>query len=154
MFYFDCTVKHKANENDSKTRKFHYLLRAVSYSDAEAQCYKIAEMNSVRDSFSIDTIKKTDVTEYNSVSEEGEKFYSAIVNILQPDDDGENTSVDKYHHIIRADDIAEIIPFVNRLYNSQDIAIQQVKKTNIYEVYENISTESSSNAESQECNLI
>lgn len=155
MFYFDCTVKHKLNENDSKIKKFHYLFRAISYSDAEAQCYKMAEMNSIRDSFSIDTIKKTDVTEYNVASEEGEKFYSAVVNTLIEGDD-DSVSVEKYHHIVRANNIEEIIPFINSLYNIQDIAIQQVKKTNIYEVYEDIEVESNSlnSTQNQECNLI
>lgn len=132
MLFFECTISHKINENSSKPTNNKYMLRAMTYSEAEANCYRLMQSNGISE-FSIEKIVKTDVNDYMVEDHEGEKIFSAKYVTVYTDDSDKEKIADKFHYIIRASDINNVIPFL-RNNTMTDIVITELKRTSIVEV--------------------
>lgn len=132
MLFFECTISHKINENSSKPTNNKYMLRAMTYSEAEANCYKLMQSNGINE-FSIEKIVKTDVNDYMVEDHEGEKIFSVKYVTVYTDDSDKEKIADKFHYIVRASDINNVIPFL-RNSTMADIVITELKRTSIVEV--------------------
>lgn len=132
MLFFECTISHRINENSSKPTNNKYMLRAMTYSEAEADCYKLMQSNGINE-FSIEKIVKTDVNDYMVEDHEGEKIFSAKYVTVYTDDSDKEKIADKFHYIVRASDINDVIPFL-RNSTIADIVITELKRTSIVEV--------------------
>lgn len=117
--------------------KHRYLFNAINYTEAESNCYKYMELMGISD-FSIDKIVKTDVNDYLVQCCESEKYFSIKIVSVYVDEDGEEKKDDKYHYVVKADDIDNVISFINEYTRDQDIVVTELKRTALCDVITDI----------------
>lgn len=136
MLFFECTISHKANEDSSRPVNHKYVFRADTYSEAETYCHMYMQSESINE-FSIEKIVKTDVNEYQVENDNGEKVFSVKFVSVYIDDNDEEKVADKFHYLVRASDINNVIPFIKN-GTTNDIVIVELKRTSIIEVVTDI----------------
>lgn len=134
--FFECTIKHQINSEDTKQKKFLYLLEAETYTEAEKNCYTIMQDMGFT-TFSIEKIVKTDINEvFTENDSEDSKYYSVkLATMGTNEESGEEITINKYHYYVLGNDIEPVARFVKNVFSVDDVVIFQQKRTNIIEFY-------------------
>lgn len=138
--YFNCTILHKINDSDSKKKKFHYLVDAMTFTEAEANCYKIAKDQNVRDDFSIDNIAKTNISIVRKPANHDEitdKWVQVQYGIIGLDEEsGEEVIAKKEEAIIFCGSIDKAVSILRDEMGNETFVPITSRRTNIVEVYD------------------
>lgn len=138
--YFNCTILHKINDSDSKKKKFHYLVDAMTFTEAEANCYKIAKDQDVSDDFSIDNIAKTNISIVRNPANNDEitdKWVQVQYGIIGLDEEsGEEVIAKKEEAIIFCGSIDKAVGILRDEMGNETFVPITSKRTNIVEVYD------------------
>jgi len=110
--YFQATIKHNVEQEDGFLKKVNelYLFDALTYTDAETQAYKFAEV-SVHGEFSISGIKTTRINDV-VVDEQEHKFWLVKYRYQTVDGDSEKIKMINYQMLVNCDTIQEVTPIV------------------------------------------
>lgn len=138
--YFNCTILHKINDSDSKKKKFHYLVDAMTFTEAEANCYKVAKDQNVSDDFSIDNIAKTNISMVKKADNSDEltdKWVHVQYGIIGLDEEsGEEIIAKKEEAIILCSSIDKAVNILRSDIGDATFVAITSKRTNIVEVYQ------------------
>lgn len=138
--YFNCTILHKINDSDSKKKKFHYLVDAMTFTEAEANCYKIAKDQNVSDDFSIDNIAKTNISivrkpaNYDEITDKWVQVQYGIIGL--DEESGEEVIAKKEEAIIFCGSIDKAVSILRDEMGNETFVPITSKRTNIVEVYD------------------
>lgn len=138
--YFETTVKYEKVMEDgmNKQVKEKYLIKAVSYSDAE---YRLTNemMQYVSDEFEISDIKKAKYEEiFRNQSTDDSKFYSCQLEFITLDEKSGKEKKSKRTVLVEADSLSDALKKLNEGMKGTmaDYNAVCVKETNIVDVIE------------------
>lgn len=139
--FFNCTILHKISDGDSKKKKFHYLVDAMTFTEAEANCYKIAKDQNVSDDFSIDNIAKTNISIVRK-DEDSDDIYDKWIHVQYgiiglDEESGDEVIASKEEAIILCKSIDRAVEILRKENGNETFVPIASKRTNIVDVYDN-----------------
>lgn len=136
--YFETTVKYEKVMEDGQNKqvKEKYLIKAVSYSDAE---YRLTNemIQYVSDEFEVADIKKTRYFEiFRSDSTNDNKFYSCQLEFITLDEKSGKEKKTKHTVLVEAESLSDALKRLNEGMKGTmaDYNAVCVKETNIVDV--------------------
>lgn len=138
--YFETTVKYEKVMEDGmhKQVKEKYLIKAVSYSDAEEQIASESEVLS-SGAFEISDIKKARYSEiFINECADIQKFYSCQLEFITLDEKSGKGKKTKHTVLVEADSLSDALKKLNEAMKGTiaDYNAVCVKETNIIDVIE------------------
>lgn len=139
--FFEVIIKRPDNNPAGKMKNFSYIVEAMSYSEAERDAYKIAEIEEFNNKdFSIEKITKLDVTnvykrDYDEEHEDNFYCQTKCVSVGIDERTGKEVVFDNFNYLVLTSEFPSVVTFLEDLHNELDIRICSQKRTNIYSVY-------------------
>lgn len=139
--FFEVIIKRPDNNPAGKMKNFSYIVEAMSYSEAERDAYKIAEIEEFNNKdFSIEKITKLDVTNvYKRYFDEEheDNFYcqTKCASVGIDERTGKEIVFDSFNYLVLTSEFPSVVTFLEDLHKELDIRICSQKRTNIYSVY-------------------
>lgn len=139
--FFEVIIKRPENNTAGKMKNFSYIVEAMSYSEAEKDAYKIAEIEEFNNKvFSIEKITKLDVTNvykryYDEEHEDNFYCQTKCASVGIDERTGKEIVFDSFNYLVLTSEFPSVVTFLEDLHKELDIRICSQKRTNIYSVY-------------------
>ncbi len=143
--WYNCVVRYmKVDDNGNEsTASEHYLLDAVSYTDAEARIFEEMEQR-VRGEFRVEKVTKTTINEVLYGSDDDDEalddFYKVKVTGIEYDQEADKEKRYNNYILVNADGVVDAVNKIHKHMEASDLGmdfvIPNVGITQIVDVFE------------------